>query len=243
MITLSDTQARKLVSNWQDLAYNRKVERANLNEYQRGAADAYEAAARDLREVLKKNEDDYNKEQDEQALKRQGRNATFTILVTVIGTILVFLCSFPLFIQISFQYNIALLIIYSIFLAFSALTRWRANKSFDVQFVFILAGSILVGLNYLGSSLQAGIMEVTSTIGGQVMGAALAGGLILWMRKRKSADDMLMICAVGMLGLLTIFYSSGLPFFSTMAGLPRTLGFELLGAGITVLVIGGWIEE
>jgi hypothetical protein len=242
MPDIKEEQAEKLVSDWYFAAYNRNAKRETLDDYQRGVADTYEIVSKALKDQLKKNKEvEYQKRLNE-VLDNHGRYYHVEGFIAGLSAILIPVIIFFVGTGLFSQNKYVLPFAYLLFLTIAAARYWQARKSIDTSIIFICVGIVLIAVSMLGISPLIAVTNSMTTAGGQVMGAALAAGLVLQIRKRKSWKDIALAAAVFSIGLCTIMYYSG-PILTTLKSLPGILGFELLGAGITVLFIGGWMEQ
>jgi hypothetical protein len=247
MLTLTEEDIRKLANQWHYAADDIRKKGDGASQYQLGVADTYMVASRKLQELLRISEEQFKDEQTKQELDNQHRSSNSTIVIYALLGILIPIIPFLVIIGAFREINFIIPFFYVLFLVFAASKLWQKKESIIIPIASIMIGILLIVINKWGESYFLGISQVMSVVGSQIMGAALISGLILLANKRKDKESTIMALSIFMIGLFTMLlfdiYGIDIPFLNVIKGLPGTLGFEILGAGITFILISGWIKE
>ncbi len=243
MSDLSEKQIQKFIDDWYFAAYERKKEGNELSDYQRGVADTYEIVSRELRLKLKNNKEIEEEKLWNDVVKDSARSHQRTKVLSIIAGILI--PAIPLFMFLAFSgYGwLVVPIAYIVFLVVAGSTRWQKKQAIDAPILFIFVGIALIMVQMFGENFVSNLEQVMVTLSVQIMGAALAGGLVLWVRQKRSWSDLGLATAIFCMGFATLVYYKIGTIADMFKQTPGLIGFEVLGAGVTILVISGWIED
>jgi hypothetical protein len=122
------------------------------------------------------------------------------------------------------------------------------GKPLASQTIALLVGLLLVTFTKVGTDTISVLSQVTAVVGGQILGGAFVGFLLLVVKKpRESKVISVLLSLLFVVGFITVLrFQPDLTkgsLLDTTISVIGIIGSETLGAGITVSLIGSWLDD
>ena len=239
MITIDEEKLRTLEGLWQNKALQMRQKEGNIDRFQEGLAAAYQETANEMNRLLNKSREEVQEKLQQQITQHQLRQIEVNAHKQYFRLVIFF--TIPLLFALG-AYDIPEVITpiyFAILIAYILILR---RQIFHDTILILISIGLGIGLIIFGQwgevSILTALREQSGNLGGEILGAALSGLLFIWMTKKFDLPNVFLILSSLVIGLGFVFFLGGVDF----KGATSNLGIELLGAGVTVIMLENFLE-
>jgi uncharacterized membrane protein YgcG len=246
MPNIEEQEIRDLLLEWNRITFDVKSQQNQANEYQKGYAEGLRFAAKGLRSLLKKHQEQAEADQTQKALQIAARAAQAEVYKNIFKVIVIPLVILLLSVGAFDERGFIIPVYLVVALVYLAITRWKIKKAVFLPTAFIMFGIVFLIYGKWGQNLLASLSEATGNVGGEIMGAGLVAILVFLVGKKADLLEwgltvLSILLGLGLVALLNMD-GTNTSFLAITQQISGGLGIEMLGAGVTIILIGELAE-
>lgn len=244
-INLDRDEINAILSRWSTVVYKVRGHEAEVDSYQQGEIAAYKTAINDLEGLIKKY--DINFEGKIKSINNTIKTRKLAVkhISNIIVAPLALIFGFIIFVG---QYSLITMLALIVCIFWLLSKQWINDKPVAGQAIAFIVGLSLVILTKVGADTISIVPQAMVVMSGQILGGAFVGFLLLFVKKpRESKLLSVLLTLLFVFGLFTLLrFQPDLikeSFTTSLISIIGIIGSETLGAGITVSLIGSWLDD